>query len=55
MDPDLIRLDQRALEDSTNRHGEPVAIGEVLAELLAQYQARFPDVQITVVDTAAAA
>lgn len=55
MDPDLIRLDLGALDGSADRSGGPVAIGEVLAELLAQYQARFPDVQITLVDTSAAA
>lgn len=54
MDPDLTPLDQGVLEDSTDRGGEPLAIGEVLAELLAQYQARFPEVQITVVETPAA-
>jgi hypothetical protein len=30
---------------------EPQPIGEVLAELLAQYQARFPEVRITVAET----
>ena len=34
---------------------EPRAIGEVLAELLAQYQARFPEANIAVVDVSAAA
>jgi len=29
----------------------PPTIGQVLAELLAQYQVRFPDVRITVVET----
>ncbi|MGO8749627.1 MAG: hypothetical protein ACLQNE_27035 [Thermoguttaceae bacterium] len=33
---------------------EPQPIGEILAELLAQYQARFPEVHITVVETSAA-
>jgi hypothetical protein len=28
-------------------------IGEILEELLAQYQAKFPDIQITLVETAA--
>ncbi len=55
MDPDLIRLDFGALDDAGERGSGPVAIGEILAELLAQYQARFPDAQITVVDTSAAA
>jgi len=33
----------------------PQPIGAVLAELLAQYQARFPQVRITVVETPAVA
>jgi hypothetical protein len=32
---------------------EPQAIGEILDELLAQYQARFPTVNIMVVETPA--
>jgi len=36
------------------RDDGPHPIGEVLAELLAQYQIRFPDVEIAVVETAAA-
>jgi hypothetical protein len=47
MNPDLIRLDQGVLEDSAGRGGEPVAIGEILAELLSQYQARFPEPSAT--------
>jgi hypothetical protein len=35
--------------------GEPQAIGDILAELLAQYQARFPEVNIRVVEVPAAA
>ncbi len=34
---------------------EPQPIGDILAELLAQYQARFPKVNITVVDVPTAA
>jgi len=34
---------------------EPQAIGEILAELLAQYQRRFPDLKIAVVETSASA
>jgi hypothetical protein len=30
---------------------EPQPIGEILSELLAQYQARFPEVRIAVVET----
>jgi hypothetical protein len=33
---------------------EPQPIGEVLAELLARYQTRFPEVRISVVEAAAA-
>jgi hypothetical protein len=33
----------------------PQPIGEVLAELLAQYQVRFPSINIVVVETAATA
>jgi hypothetical protein len=35
--------------------GEPQAIGDILADLLAQYQARFPEVNITVVEISSAA
>ena len=34
---------------------EPQPIGAILAELLAQYQARFPEVHIAVVETPAVA
>jgi hypothetical protein len=34
---------------------EPRPIGAVLAELLAQYQARFPEARISIVETPAAA
>jgi hypothetical protein len=34
---------------------EPHHIGEVLSELLAQYQARFPELRVTVVETSVAA
>jgi hypothetical protein len=34
---------------------EPQAIGDILADLLAQYQARFPEVNITVVEVSSAA
>jgi hypothetical protein len=36
-----------------DRGSEPQPIGEILAELLAQYQARFPEMQLCVVETAA--
>ncbi len=38
-----------------DHRGEPQPIGAILAELLAQYQARFPDVRIAVVETPAVA
>jgi hypothetical protein len=33
---------------------DPQPIGEVLAELLAQYQVRYPEARLSVVETAAA-
>jgi hypothetical protein len=47
-----------AFEDSDRDDegaGEPQAIGDILADLLAQYQARFPEVNITVVEASSAA
>jgi hypothetical protein len=41
--------------DERERGGEPQAIGEILQELLAQYEARFPDINVVVVETAATA
>ena len=38
-----------------NRRRGPQPIGVVLAELLAQYQVRFPEVRIAVVETTATA
>ena len=43
---------QRERED---RRREPQPIGAILAELLAQYQTRFPEVRVAVVETPAAA
>jgi hypothetical protein len=37
------------------RNDGPQPIGEILAELLAQYQIRFPEARIAVVETPAAA
>lgn len=37
------------------RGNGPQPIGEILAELLAQYQTRFPEARVTVVETPAAA
>ena len=41
--------------DGTESRQGPQAIGEILAELLAQYQARFPEIRIAVVETPAVA
>ena len=38
-----------------DRRGDPQQIGSIFAELFAQYQARFPEVRITVVKTMATA
>jgi hypothetical protein len=40
-------------DDPGEPEAEPQPVGEILEELLAQYQQRFPNVQITVVGTAA--
>jgi hypothetical protein len=34
------------------RDGEPQPVGEILEELLAQYESKFPGIRITVVETA---
>jgi hypothetical protein len=36
------------------QNDEPQPLGEILEELLAQYQRRYPDIHITVVETATA-
>jgi hypothetical protein len=41
--------------DERQREGEPQPLGEILQELLAQYEARFPGINIVVVETAATA
>ena len=41
--------------EGKDRPREPQPIGAILAELLAQYQTRFPEVRIAVVETTAAA
>ncbi len=38
-----------------DRGEEPQAIGEILAELLAEYERRYPEANITVVEVPAAA
>jgi hypothetical protein len=42
-------------ETEEQRNPEPQPIGEILDELLAQYERRFPDVRIAVVETPATA
>jgi hypothetical protein len=37
------------------QHDEPQPVGEILEELLAQYEARFPGIHVSVVETAATA
>ena len=51
------RISQYENRDSEreDRPREPQPIGVVLAELLAQYQVRFPEVRIAVVETPAVA
>ena len=51
------RISQYEDEDSEreDRRREPQPIGAILAELLAQYQIRFPEVRIAVVETPAVA
>jgi len=43
------------LQRSDERGGGPQPIGQILAELLAQYQIRFPEARITLVETPVAA
>jgi hypothetical protein len=37
------------------REDDPQPVGEILEELLAQYEAKFPGIHITIVETAATA
>ena len=46
---------QEDSERGDRRSDGPQPIGEILAELLAQYQVRFPEVHVAVVETPAAA
>ena len=48
-----IVMNERFYDDAWDN--EPQAIGEILDELLAQYEARFPGVHIAVVETTATA
>jgi len=38
-----------------DRGSEPQAIGEILAELLAEYERRYPEVNVTVIEAPSAA
>ncbi len=49
----ISQYEDRDNEGKDNR--EPQPIGAILAELFFQYQVRFPEVQIAVVETPAAA
>ncbi len=42
-------------QNRCEQKAEPQPIGEILEELLAQYERRFPDVRIAVVETPATA
>ena len=42
-------------ERRDTRDDEPQPVGDILHELLAQYERRFPDIHITVVETTATA
>ncbi len=45
--------DERRWDEETG--GEVCTIGDVLAELLARYQDRYPEIRITLVETSSAA
>ena len=47
------RIEESAQHDA--RQAKPQPIGEVLAELLNQYQRQYPDLKVTLVETAASA
>ena len=49
------RISQYENEERERKDGEPQPIGAILAELLFQYQVRFPEVHIAVVETPAVA
>jgi len=55
MDRDNLEIEWEEAEGRPGRGGEPQRIGDVLAELLALYQTRFPGLRITVVETPVAA
>jgi hypothetical protein len=43
------------IEEQSRQDNEPQPIGEILEELLAQYERRFPGIRISVLETAATA
>ena len=51
----ISQYENEVREREDRRHGEPQPIAAILAELLAQYQTRFPEVRIAVVETPAVA
>ena len=53
MENRISRIENEGREREDRR--EPQPIGAILAELLAQYQARFPKIHITVIETPAGA
>jgi hypothetical protein len=49
------RISERAeMQRYDGRSDEPQPVGEILEELLAQYERRFPNLHITVVETTTA-
>jgi len=55
MENRISQYEKEAREREDRRHGEPQPIAAILAELLAQYQTRFPEIRIAVVETTATA
>jgi hypothetical protein len=53
MENRISQFENKGMESEDRRGPQP--IGTVLAELLAQYQARFPQINISVVETPAVA
>jgi hypothetical protein len=43
------------IEQREERNGEPQPVGAILAELLAQYERRFPGIHVSIVETTATA
>jgi hypothetical protein len=55
MENRISQFENEDREREDRRRGEPQPIGAILAELLAQYQVRFPEVRIAIVETPAVA